>query len=76
MDLFVKGGTVVTMDAEFRVIEDGAVAIQADSIVAVGKRTELESKFGKSKTIDGYDQRPRARRDESLPRARRRSLTR
>lgn len=37
MDLFVKGGTVVTMDAEFRVIEDAAVAIHADSIVAVGK---------------------------------------
>ncbi len=52
MELLVKGGTVVTMDAEFRVIEDGAVAIQVDSIVAVGKRTDLESKFGKSKTID------------------------
>ena len=31
MDLFIKGGTVVTMDAEFRVIEDGAVAIEGDS---------------------------------------------
>src|ERR1700722_8389578 len=52
MDLFVKGGTVVTMDAEFRVIEDGAVAIEGDSIVAVGKRSDLESKFAKIKTID------------------------
>ena len=52
MDLFVKGGTVVTMDAEFRVIEDGAVAIEGDSIVAVGKRSDLESKFSKYKTID------------------------
>lgn len=52
MDLLVKGGTVVTMDAEFRVIEDGAVAIEGDSIVAVGRRSDLESRFAKSKTID------------------------
>jgi len=52
MDLFVSGGTVVTMDAEFRVIEDGGVAIEGDSIVAVGGRAELEPRFGKAKTID------------------------
>ena len=52
MDLFVSGGTVITMDAEFRVIEDGGVAIEGDSIVAVGARAELEPRFGKAKTID------------------------
>jgi 5-methylthioadenosine/S-adenosylhomocysteine deaminase len=53
VDLFVSGGTVVTMDAEFRVIEDGGIAIEGDSIVAVGKRSELEPRFGKAaKTID------------------------
>src|ERR1700722_11576196 len=52
MDLFVSGGTVITMDAEFRVIEDGAVAIEGDSIVAVGRRSDLESQFGGAKTID------------------------
>ena len=52
MDLFVSGGTVITMDAEFRVIEDGAVAISGDSIEAVGKRSELEQRFGKTTTID------------------------
>ena len=52
MDLFVSGGTVITMDAQFRVIEDGAVAIRGDSIVAVGKKSELEQRFGKTKTID------------------------
>ncbi len=52
MDLFVSGGTVVTMDAEFRVIEDGGVAVEGDSIVAVGKRSELEPRFSKAKTID------------------------
>ena len=52
MDLFVSGGTVITMDAQFRVIEDGAVAISGDSIVAVGKRSELEQRFGKITSID------------------------
>ena len=53
MDLFVSGGTVVTMDAERRVIEDGAVAIQGDSIAAVGKRADLESQCARrARTID------------------------
>jgi 5-methylthioadenosine/S-adenosylhomocysteine deaminase len=52
VDLFVSGGTVITMDAQFRVIEDGAVAIRGNSIVGVGKRSELEQRFGKTKTID------------------------
>ena len=41
VDLIVSGGTVVTMDAEFRVIEDGAVAIEGDTIVAVGARSDI-----------------------------------
>jgi len=36
IDLLVAGGTVVTMDAERRVVEDGAVAVRSDTIVAVG----------------------------------------
>jgi 5-methylthioadenosine/S-adenosylhomocysteine deaminase len=52
MDLLIKGGTVVTMDADFRVIEDGAVAIEGDQIAAVGKRTELEAKSRRAKTIE------------------------
>ncbi len=52
MDIFISGGTVVTMDADFRVIEDGAVAIQGDTIAEVGKRTDLETKARGAKTID------------------------
>jgi len=52
MSLFVSGGTVITMDADFRVIENGAVAIEGDSIVAVGRRSDLEPQFGGAKTID------------------------
>ncbi|HEV1993722.1 MAG TPA: amidohydrolase [Candidatus Acidoferrum sp.] len=45
IDLLVTGGTVVTMDAPRRVIDDGAIAIRGDSIVAVGPRAELEARF-------------------------------
>ncbi len=45
IDLLVAGGTVITMDAERRVLEDGAVAVRGDSIVAVGSRAELEARF-------------------------------
>jgi 5-methylthioadenosine/S-adenosylhomocysteine deaminase len=53
VDIFISGGTVVTMDAEFRVIEDGGVAIEGDAIAAVGKRADLEPKAQSAKkTID------------------------
>src|SRR6202167_4231680 len=52
VDLLVNNGTVVTMDAQRRVIENGAVAIKGDSIVAVGPRAEIESKFEAAQTID------------------------
>jgi 5-methylthioadenosine/S-adenosylhomocysteine deaminase len=54
VDLLVTGGTVVTMDAQHRVIEDGAVAVRAGSIVEVGPRAEIESKFDATQTIDAH----------------------
>jgi 5-methylthioadenosine/S-adenosylhomocysteine deaminase len=51
-DLLVTGGTVVTMDAQKRVIEDGAVAVRGDSIIAVGSRAEIEAQFDAAKIID------------------------
>jgi len=53
VDLLVAGGTVVTMDAQRRLIEDGAVAIRGDAIVAVGKRAELEASFQPARRIEG-----------------------
>jgi 5-methylthioadenosine/S-adenosylhomocysteine deaminase len=54
VDLLVTGGTVVTMDGQRRVIEDGAVVIRADSIVAVGPRAEIENRFEAAQTIDAH----------------------
>ncbi|MFZ0736864.1 MAG: amidohydrolase [Candidatus Acidiferrales bacterium] len=52
VDLLVNGGTVITMDAGKRVIEDGAVAVRGDAIVAIGSRAELEASYEASRTID------------------------
>jgi 5-methylthioadenosine/S-adenosylhomocysteine deaminase len=45
VDLIISGGTVVTMDAEKRLIENGAVAVQKGEIVAVGKTGEISRQF-------------------------------
>jgi 5-methylthioadenosine/S-adenosylhomocysteine deaminase len=50
-DLLVTGGTVVTMDSSRTIIDDGAIAIAGDAIVAVGPRAEIETKYAASQTI-------------------------
>ncbi|HEX8136150.1 MAG TPA: amidohydrolase [Pyrinomonadaceae bacterium] len=52
VDLLVRGGTVVTMDGARRVVEDGAIAVRAGRIVAVGARTEILAKYSAAETID------------------------
>jgi 5-methylthioadenosine/S-adenosylhomocysteine deaminase len=51
-DLLVTGGTLVTMDENGRVIEDGAIAIRDGSIAAIGDRDDIESRHQAPKTID------------------------
>jgi 5-methylthioadenosine/S-adenosylhomocysteine deaminase len=51
-DLLITGGTVVTMDAQRRVIADGAVAVRGDSIVAVGSSAEIESRYEATRRIE------------------------
>ena len=52
VDLIISGGTVVTMDAQRRVIEDGAVAVRGSEIVAVGTESEIKAEYESTKTID------------------------
>jgi len=52
VDTLVKG-TVVTMDAERSVIRDGAVAVRAERIVAVGEAHELEERYESGRTLGG-----------------------
>ncbi len=54
VDLLVTNGLVVTMDAQRRVINDGAVAARGDSIIAVGTATDLASKYDAAKVIDAH----------------------
>lgn len=52
VDLIVRGGTVVTMDAQKRVVENGAIAVTDGKIVAVGKAAEIARRFTAKQTID------------------------
>ncbi|MGB6977954.1 MAG: amidohydrolase [Candidatus Acidiferrales bacterium] len=51
-DLIVSNGTVVTMDAQHRILNQGAVAIRGDSIVAVGATDEILAQIDAPKIID------------------------
>ena len=46
---------VITEDAQHRVIENGAVAIRGDRIVAVGTRAEIDAKFRAAHRLDRPD---------------------
>jgi 5-methylthioadenosine/S-adenosylhomocysteine deaminase len=51
-DLLVTGGTIVTMDGARTILDDGAVVVKGDTIIAVGQRAELETKYAAAQTID------------------------
>jgi len=53
VDLLVLGGTIVTMDASRRVIDDGAIAVREGRIIGIGPRAEIERHYTASKTISG-----------------------
>ena len=51
MEFIIKGGTVLTIGPGGR-IRDGAVVIEDDRIVDVGKARELGSKYGRYEAVD------------------------
>jgi 5-methylthioadenosine/S-adenosylhomocysteine deaminase len=48
----VQGGTVVTMDGKGRVLDNGAVAVRGERIVAVGSTAEIAAKYEAAITVD------------------------
>jgi 5-methylthioadenosine/S-adenosylhomocysteine deaminase len=52
VDLLVTSGTIVTMDAERRIIEDGAIAIRGGAIVAIGPTAEIIGKYSAARSIN------------------------
>jgi 5-methylthioadenosine/S-adenosylhomocysteine deaminase len=50
--ILIKNGIIVTMDPARRIIEDGAVAIENDRIVAIGKTHDLENVLKDPEVID------------------------
>src|SRR6266568_4321465 len=43
---------VVTMDAQKRIVENGAIAIRGERIIAVGNRADLEKQFQPKQRLD------------------------
>ena len=55
VDTLIAGATIITMNDDRQVIMDGTVAIEGDSIVAVGKRSVLEKTHRAETIVDGRD---------------------
>jgi 5-methylthioadenosine/S-adenosylhomocysteine deaminase len=53
VDLLIVGADILTFDDADRVIEDGALAIDGNSIVWLGSRTEATMRYRAATTIDG-----------------------
>lgn len=54
-DVLITGGTIVTMDRQRRVIEDGAVLVRDGRIAAVGTRAEVGPSPTGATTIEARD---------------------
>jgi 5-methylthioadenosine/S-adenosylhomocysteine deaminase len=45
VDLLIRGGTIVTMDSAKQLLDDGAIAVRGERIVAVGSAAEISAKY-------------------------------
>ncbi|MHA3795225.1 amidohydrolase family protein [Sphingomonas sp. YL-JM2C] len=55
VDLLITAGCIVTVDAERRIIHDGAIAVRGSDIVAVGPRDVILRGHRAGRTIDAPD---------------------
>ncbi len=51
-DLLLTHGTVVTMDPQRRILEDGAIAVTGELIVAIGQSGPISAAYEATKVID------------------------
>ena len=49
--LILKGGTVVTLGEDCKIIEDGGLVIDGETIVAVGKSEDILAKYGNKEGV-------------------------
>lgn len=54
-DLLIDGGTVVTQNPHREVIDDGAIAIEGDRILAVGEGAVLSEQYDATERIDAEE---------------------
>ena len=52
VDLLIAGGTVITQNEGREIINDGAVAVRGDRILAVGPAKELAGRYTARRTLD------------------------
>jgi len=52
MAILIKNGTLIPLDSKRRIIEDGAVVIEKDKILDIGRTSEIEDKYSYNKVID------------------------
>ena len=52
VDLLLTHGTVVTMDSQRRILEDGAIAVTGEVIVAIGQSDTIAAAYRATKVID------------------------
>ena len=52
VDLILAADTIVTMDAEYRIFKDGAIAIKDDTIIDVGPQDEVQQHHSAGELID------------------------
>ncbi len=53
VDTLILGGTILCLDESMTLIEDGALAIEGDTIAAVGRENEFRQKFTSQNILDG-----------------------